>query len=206
MRYPPALRWPLQSAWSYRGFSLLISGLITTILIANYVDFVPGSEPFFYKKAVLSVLGLLVMAWLLWDAWHAREGELVYAQGQWLLRQHGQEIPGTLRLHLDLQNYMLASFEQNQLQPANKKWKRALQWMFKPSLRLHSATFSATNMWVHLEPWQSGATSGARPAWPSLPVLPPLSASALADWPSLRRAIYAPQPASLKGAYEELAV
>jgi hypothetical protein len=194
MRYPPAIRWPLKSAWAYRGFSLLIA----IILIATCAVFMPTNGHFSSQKLIYSGLCAGMVCWLLWDAWRARkhggDGELVYAQGQWLLRQHGQEIAGTLRLHFDLQAYMLASFEQTQLQPSEKKWKRALQWMFRSGLKPSSV--ANTRIWVHLEAGQSRASQAAL----NLPT---------ADWLSLRRAVYAPQAphqGHLGGSHEELAI
>jgi hypothetical protein len=148
--------------------------LIAIISIAITLDFIPTHGHFLFRKLFLSSVGMLVAAWLLWDAWRQPTGELVYSQGQWLLQENGQDITGTLHLHLDLQTYMLARFEQGQpqvVQLSKKKWKRALQWMFKSGAKSHR-----TSLWVHLEPWQGQTSSQSN-----------------VDWTSLRRAVYAPQ-------------
>ncbi len=92
------------------------------------------------------LLSFFVPVWLLRDAWREPQGQLHFNQGQWLWRQTSQEstasdLPGTLRLHLDLQSYMLVSFSAH----TNKK-----------------QFFPIRTPWFHLEGRQTHPAAGAQ--------------------------------------------
>ncbi len=76
--------------------------------------------------------------WLLRDAFRSPHGQLHFAQGQWQVRLDGEPIAGTLRLQLDLQNYMLVSFAPHAPNQA-------------PAHQSATGFFRIKTQWFHLE-------------------------------------------------------
>jgi hypothetical protein len=143
MRYPPAVTFTPRASWVYRGMALAV----TIILIAAGAVFFPATSHFSSKNIVFLVLAAFAILWLLRDAWKRQKGSLHYAQGQWHLFHEDQEIAGTLRLHLDLQSYMLVSFT------------------------AHSAQyklFQTTTQWFHLEARHADHAVSQAQAWGAL--------------------------------------
>jgi hypothetical protein len=109
MRYPPALQYTLAASVIYR----CVACFFAIILIANYIYLAGGKGVFYSYNWAWMLLTACVVVFLQWDAWRSPRGQLQFSQGQWVWQQAGQEIQGTLRLHLDLQAYMLVSFVQS---------------------------------------------------------------------------------------------
>lgn len=122
MRYPPALTFTPRASWVYRSTALLIA----MILIASCAISMPASGHFSLKSVVLAALAACASVWLLRDAWRRPQGSLHYAQGQWCWLHHGETTMGTLRLHFDLQTYMLVSFTAHSVQ--HKLFQTTTQW------------------------------------------------------------------------------
>jgi hypothetical protein len=142
MRYPAALSYtPARSRW-YACLALLI----TIILIAFVAINTGASGLFSLKNSLLSAAVAAVSIWLLHDAWRQPRGQLHYSQGQWRWQREGGEIAGTLRLHLDLQNYLLVSLH---TQHGNNSF------------------LSKTTQWFHLEARQVDQAAG-HVAWAQL--------------------------------------
>jgi hypothetical protein len=175
MRYPPAIAITPAGSHMYRA----AASVITIILIALCAYFIKGSSHFDSGKLLVVGLMLVVASWLMWDAWaswllpqRAHQDQLHYANGLWTLRKdrgQNQQTPdtqgahGTLRLHLDLQSYLLVSFQTN----------------LPPTSPLQSALarfFPTTTQWFHLE---------ARHFHPAATTAP--------SWLALRRAVHASQ-------------
>jgi hypothetical protein len=130
MRYPPALSFTPARSRVYGA----VACIATIILIALCLYSIRANSLFSIKDSVWVGFCACVSAWLLYDAWRAPRGQLVWAQGQWHLQLNGESVAGTLRLHFDLQQYMLVSFV--------------------PSAPGHSAItgfFQITTQWFHLE-------------------------------------------------------
>jgi hypothetical protein len=106
MRYPPALTFTPGSSGVHR----LFASAFTIILIALCAYFITVNGLFNLKNSAFALLCLCLATWLLLDAWRKPRGQLQFSQGQWIWLHADQEIQGTLRLHLDLQTYMLVSF------------------------------------------------------------------------------------------------
>jgi hypothetical protein len=126
MRYPPSIS--IRPARS-RVYGLFAS-VLAIILIALSAYFIRASELFDLKYSLLAALMLASSAWLLHDAWRkpdAARWQWVFSDGLWMqCSPEGLQIPGTLRLHLDLQTYMLASFVPSL--PAQPFFLRTTQW------------------------------------------------------------------------------
>lgn len=91
----------------------------------------------------------LASAWLLFDAWKKPKGSLHYAQGQWLWLNDDKEIAGTLRLHLDLQSYMLVSFTAHTAQ--DKLFQTKTQWFHLEARHAdHAAPPAQAEAWLAL--------------------------------------------------------
>lgn len=135
MRYPPAVTTPLGTSRVYQSFVLIV----TIILIALFVYSMPASGYFSLKNSAVSLLSLIAVVGLLCDAWRKPKGVLHYAHGQWEWQLGDRQLAGTLRLHLDLQCYMLVSFV--------------------PIAQSHP--FFPTTQWFHIEAWPSQADNHA---------------------------------------------
>jgi hypothetical protein len=122
MRYPPALTFTPRASWVYRAMALGAA----IILIAACAVFMPASSQFSLKNSLFLALAAFASILLLRDAWKRPIGCLHYAQGQWHWLHQDQEIAGTLRLHLDLQSYMLMSFTAHTAQ--YKLFQTTTQW------------------------------------------------------------------------------
>jgi hypothetical protein len=142
MRYPPALRFTPRASWVYGAMALLI----TIIFIAACAVSMPASGSFSCKSGIFMALAGLSSAWLLFDAWKKPKGSLHYAQGQWHWAHESQEIAGTLRLHLDLQSYMLVSFKTHSTQ--KQLFQTKTQWFH---LEVRHADHAASP--AHAEAW-----------------------------------------------------
>lgn len=137
MRYPPAITITPAASRVY----CVAATLITIILIALYVSFITTNGQFGLKNSMLAASVLLISLWLIWDAWviwllpnRSGKEQLHFAEGLWTLQRGDAQIPGTLRLHLDLQRYMLVSFV--------------------PCVQAHPNTtgfFRITTQWFHLQ-------------------------------------------------------
>jgi hypothetical protein len=142
MRYPAALSYtPARSRW----YGCLVL-LITIILIAAAAINTGAGGLFSLKNSLFSVAAVAVSMWLLHDAWKQPRGQLHYSQGQWSWQLADREIAGTLRLHLDLQNYILVSLH---AQHSNNSF------------------LSKTTQWFHLEARQVDQAAG-HVAWGQL--------------------------------------
>jgi hypothetical protein len=143
MRYPPALTFTPRASWTYRGMALAA----TIILIASCAVFMPANGQFSFKNSIFLALAAFASLWLLRDAWKRPQGNLYYAQGQWHWLHEDREIAGTLRLHLDLQNYMLVSFRAHSA---------------------HNRLFQTTTQWFHLEARHADHAVSQAQAWGAL--------------------------------------
>jgi hypothetical protein len=152
MRYPTAFSFTPGRSRVY----LTVVGSITIILIALCAYSMPAGGHFRLQNGVWMLFAAVCIIWLLIDALRRPRGQLVYAQGRWARRIADQQIEGTLRLHLDLQNYILASFE--------------------PSADAGQSTtgiFSIKTQWFHLEARHADhgvalASSASQPSWQAL--------------------------------------
>jgi hypothetical protein len=130
MRHPPQIRIRPASSRVYR----LFASALTIILIALSAYFIRANGQFDLKNGL--VVGLLAACsvWLLLDAWRrptASQRQWVFSDGQWSQSpperpSEGSQIPGTLRLYLDLQSYMLVSFAPSM--PTKPFFLRTTQW------------------------------------------------------------------------------
>ncbi len=141
MRYPSAISITPVASHVYR----VVATLIAIILIATCANSITGSGLFGLKNSLLIAFTLLITLWLMWDAWalgllHRRSkgDQLHFANGLWTL-QYGDTLShGTLRLHLDLQSYLLVSFQTSL--PALSAAPSSL-----------TRFFPTTAQWFHLE-------------------------------------------------------
>lgn len=130
MRHPPQIRIRPASSRVYR----LLASVLTIILIALGTYFIRANGLFDLKNGPVTgvVAGLLAAssAWLLLDAWRRpspSQRQWVFSDGLWAeCPPEGPQIPGTLRLHLDLQSYMLVSFAPSM--PTKPFFLRTTQW------------------------------------------------------------------------------
>ncbi len=145
MRYPPAISITPAASRVYR----VAAALIAIILIALYAGFITANGLFNLKSSVLATLALLISLWLMWDAWliwllphRAGKEQLHFAEGLWTLQRGDAQIPGTLRLHFDLQRYMLVSFATcSQTHPNTTGFFRiTTQWFHLEARQLDPAT------------------------------------------------------------------
>jgi hypothetical protein len=145
MRYPPAIRYaPVRS-----GVYCVVVMLIAIILIATYSYFMPVNGHFSLKNSFFFLLVALVCLWLLHDAWKQPLGQLHYAQGQWSWQREGQAIAGTLRLHLDLQNYVLVSFA---AQHSNNSFLfKTTQWFHLEARQVDPTTWGKLRCAIHAQ-------------------------------------------------------
>jgi hypothetical protein len=110
----------------------------------------PGNGYFSFQRGIWILLAGACCIWLLYSACQRPRGQLAYTQGQWAWRIADQEIRGTLRLHFDLQIYMLVSFV--------------------PSAIAHSpktGIFPIKTQWFHLEARHVDSAAGL-PNWHAL--------------------------------------
>jgi hypothetical protein len=134
-----------RASWVYRGIALLI----TIILIAACAAFMPANGLFSFKNGLFLMLVACTCPWLLRDAWKAPQGSLHYAQGQWYWLHDNQETPGTLRLHFDLQTYMLVSFSAHSV--PYKLFPITTQWFHLEARHLdHAASPAQAGAWAAL--------------------------------------------------------
>jgi hypothetical protein len=134
MRHPPQISIRPASSRVYR----LFASALTIILIALGAYFIRAIGQFDLKNGPVAgiVIGLLAACsvWLLLDAWRrpsASQRQWVFSDGLWAQSppegsSEGPQIPGTLRLHLDLQSYMLVSFAPSM--PTKPFFLRTTQW------------------------------------------------------------------------------
>jgi hypothetical protein len=108
-------------------------------MIAICAVFIREKGLFSLKIGLFCVLLTVADLGLLHDAWKAPEGSLRYSQGHWTWLRPAKEETGTLRAHLDLQDYMLVSFT--------------------PHSR-HNSFFSISRTWFHLEAQHAEPASG----------------------------------------------
>jgi hypothetical protein len=151
---------------------------LAIILIAIYVYLMPGNGSFGVKNGLWMAAAALVTVWAWASTWQLPTGQLHFAQGQWTWCRAAQELPGTLHLHLDLQNYMLVRFQPNRL-----------------NRFLFGSIFSTTAPWFHLEARHFSATAQS-------------AENPTSTWSNVRRAVYFPsaastEPLSLKDAFNE---
>lgn len=142
MRSPPNAQIDLGPSWVYRS---LAAG-VALLLIALCVVFIRAEGLFSLKVTLWLACSLVVMAWLLRDAWRQRTGQLQFSQGQWLWQNGANQVAGTLRVHLDLQDYILVS-----LIPLHSK----------------SRFLSLTTTWFHLEARHASSAFGPA-SWPAV--------------------------------------
>jgi hypothetical protein len=111
MRYPPAVTVQLRRSRWYGAFAVLLA----SVLIALYAVWTSASGRFDLENAAWMLGAVSAACALLYDAFKTVDGQLSYSQGQWVWRSSGgrgsagSEVTGTLRMHLDLQRYMLVS-------------------------------------------------------------------------------------------------
>ncbi len=151
MRYPPALSYTPQRSRVYAS----VVALITIILIALCVDFIPASGHFSLKNSVFLLLTAAVSLWLVYDAYRKPRGHLHYAQGVWTWQLENQEIAGTCALHVDLQTYMLVSFVA--CQENSRHLSKTTQWF-----HLEAGQFANSSHWAAL---RRAVYSPAQPAY-----------------------------------------
>jgi hypothetical protein len=106
MRFPPALVFTPAASRVYR----VVAVAVALYLIAICVHLARATAGFDFKNLALAGFCFGVLVWLLRDAWRQPRVQLRYAQGQWFCVEGEQEWPGTLRVHLDLQSYLLVRF------------------------------------------------------------------------------------------------
>ncbi len=144
MRYPPALTFTPRPSWVYRAAALLVS----IILIAACVKFMPASGSFSYKYGIFLSVAVIACLLLLRDAWKPPQGRLRYAQGRWHWVCNSQEVEGTCVLHLDLQSYMLVSFTAHS---AQNRFFQTTQWFHLEARHAdHAASPANTGAWLAL--------------------------------------------------------
>ena len=143
MRYLPNVTFALRRSRIYLG----VVGAIAIILIALCAYSVLARPLFDVKNLVLLSLGVVALGWLARGVLQQPGGQLHFAQGQWRWQcaraSDVVDVAGTLRLHLDLQKYMLVSFVPHQQ---------------------FGETFLKTTLWFHLEARQEDRTANAQ-AW-----------------------------------------
>jgi hypothetical protein len=126
MRHPPQIRIRPASSRVYR----LFASALTIILIALGAYFIRANGQFDLKNGFVAGLLAACSVWLLLDAWRrptAAHRQWVFSDGQWTeCPPEEPQIPGTLRLHLDLQSYMLVSFAPSM--PTKPFFLRTTQW------------------------------------------------------------------------------
>jgi hypothetical protein len=150
MRYPPAIcHTPVRSR-----VYLMVVLLIAIILIASCVYSMPANGHFSFKNSLLLMLSLIASLWLLRDACKPPGGQVQYAQGQWVWQREGLETAGTLRLHLDLQSYLLVSFVDHH-HNHNRLQLTKTQWFHLEARHLHhvanSSSWTALRRAVHAQ-------------------------------------------------------
>jgi hypothetical protein len=148
VKTPPAASIRLGASVVYRAVVVLLA----TVTIAAYAIFHWPTGYFlinFGTPAVLMLLcGIAAIAWAVWDAWRPRRGALHYAAGEWVLAQGDVESQGTIRVEIDLQNYLLVRFIPQGLAAANQAPTHS-QWLHLESrhgqdwLALRRALFAA---------------------------------------------------------------
>jgi hypothetical protein len=109
-----------------------------------------GNGRFSIQNGIWILFASACIIWLLIDAGRRPRGQLAYAQGQWVWRHTDQEIQGTLRLHFDLQPYMLVSFV-----PSTAAYS------------LKTGIFPIKTQWFHLEARHVDPAAGLL-AWQAL--------------------------------------
>jgi hypothetical protein len=140
VKTPPSASIRLGASVVYRGVVVLLAA----VLIAAYALFhwPTGSFVFnFGTPAVLMALyAMAAIAWAVWDAWRPRRGALHYAAGEWVLALGDVESQGTIRVEVDLQNYLLVRFmPQRPVSSLNEIHSTAAQQL------------STHPQWLHLE-------------------------------------------------------
>jgi hypothetical protein len=106
MQTAPAVTYPLAASWVYR----CAVGFFAIILIAAHALFYWANGGFNTSWALLCVTSLLVTGWAAYDAFNPMQGDLRFADGQWVLARAGHEAQGTLQPYIDLQHYLLVRF------------------------------------------------------------------------------------------------
>jgi hypothetical protein len=160
VKTPPAASIRLgASRWYQVAVGLM--GLALVAACAIFYLLAPGLK---MQWMLIGIVAALALAWAVRDAGRPVQGALHYAQGEWVLARGDTETQGTLRVALDLQNYMLVRFTAAPLsalpQPAG----------VRPQPRI-------TTLWLHLE------RQYVAPVGPQGYALP---------WAAMRRAVYAP--------------
>lgn len=114
MRSPPYAQIELGPSRVCRAWAMAIA----LLLIALCALSIRAEGHFSFKITLWLACCAGVIAWLLHDAWRQRSGQLQYSQGQWFWQNEASGVAGTLRVHLDLQSYILVSFtEQHRNRP-----------------------------------------------------------------------------------------
>jgi hypothetical protein len=92
----------------------------------------------------MGLCGIAAIAWAVWDAWRPHRGALHYAAGEWVLAQGDVESQGTIRVEIDLQNYLLVRFTQRGHQPhTHPQWLHLESRHGQDWLALRRALFAA---------------------------------------------------------------
>lgn len=133
MRYTPPITIRLQSSRVYTAFAALLA----IVLIAVWAAFIWARAQFglFELACALGVAAVCLALWR--DARRQPEGQLHYAQGVWLWHTEGRELAGTLRVHLDLQGYMLVSLAEHRGALLNSK--TTMQWVHLEAKQIEKA-------------------------------------------------------------------
>jgi hypothetical protein len=129
---------------------LVIAMLFAINIIAICLYSIPAIGHFDLKNGLWVLLAVMSVAWLWSDAIKRPRGQLMYSQGQWAWRDADRDIQGTLRLHLDLQIYMLVSFAPS-----------------ASAQRLKTEFFPIKTQWFHLEA-RHVDPAARQPSWQGL--------------------------------------
>jgi hypothetical protein len=104
--------------------------VFAALLIATGAIFYGAAHSFGLDVAMMFSVAALAMVWGGYDAWRSRQGALHYAAGEWVLALGEHESQGTLRVVLDLQNYLLVRFTPSgDKQAISQHLKIKAQWL-----------------------------------------------------------------------------
>jgi hypothetical protein len=116
MHTAPAVTYPLAPSRFYRVTVIFLA----IILIAAHALFYWPDSIFSLKSWWAGACTVMVIGWAGCDAFKPVQGDLRFADGQWVLAQNGLEKQGTLQPHIDLQTYMLVRF--SELKSSKTTW------------------------------------------------------------------------------------
>jgi hypothetical protein len=149
MRYPPSLTFKPGVSLVYRVAALCFA----IFLVAMFSILIPPESHFDLKVSLFGLLALAALLWLLHDAWRQPQSSLAYSQGQWrCLQAHTDvqaDVAGTLRLHIDLNFYMLVSFRAHTA--PNRFFQTKIQWFHLEARHAqHAASSARAQAWLAL--------------------------------------------------------